>query len=164
MQQHVWGEPVSSSLESGPADYGVGVDTEQVTRWRQLLPSLRAASHRRLFTAREHAYCASFADPAPVYAGHWCAKEAVFKALSSLFGTSLDGAALTLDEIEIDHLGTGCPVARLPSAWAELARVQLSISHDVERAIAFAVVLRRGARAESLEEVLGQQLASKRLG
>lgn len=162
MQQHIWSEPVSSSVESGPANYGVGVDTEQVTRWRQLLPGLHGPSQRRLFTAREHAYCASFPDPAQVYAGHWCAKEAVFKALSSLLGASRAGAALTLDQIEIEHLATGCPVARVPKAWAQAAHVQLSISHDAERAMAFAVALRCSAPADSLRAVLDEQRLSER--
>src|SRR4051812_39210587 len=97
-------------MEPEAADYGVGVDSEVVARWRERLPSLRRSP--RLFTARERQYCDSFADPAPVYAGNWCAKEAVFKAMSR-FGV------LTLDQIEIERLVTGCPDVRLPAALAE---------------------------------------------
>jgi holo-[acyl-carrier protein] synthase len=143
------------------AEYGVGVDTEQVARWRQLLPHLRATSHRRLFSEQEHCYCESFADPAPVYAGHWCAKEAVFKAVSSVHAESGVGRALTIDQIEIDHGAAGCPVARLPRAWAQVLRVKVSISHDAQRALAFAVALRSDAGAASLEAVI-VQLASAR--
>jgi len=63
-----------------------------------------------LFTEREpRVFASAFADPAPVYAGSWCAKEAVFKAVSR-FGT------LTLDQIEIERLATGCPWVHLPQA------------------------------------------------
>jgi holo-[acyl-carrier protein] synthase len=148
--------------------FGVGVDTEQVARWRQLLPSLRAPSYRRLFSEHEHRYCESFADPAPVYAGHWCAKEAVFKAVSSVRQEAGAGDALTIDQIEIDHVATGCPVARLPRDWAKMLRVKVSISHDTQRALAFAVALRADASAISLEAAVEQaaveHFAALRLG
>ncbi|MEY2934441.1 MAG: hypothetical protein RL033_5190 [Pseudomonadota bacterium] len=156
MQQSPRSERVPSCAPGGLADYGVGVDTERVARWRELLPSLRARSHARLFTEQEHCYCQGFADPAPVYAGHWCAKEAVFKAVSSLEAALLEAAlpearALTIDQIEIGHRASGCPVARLPSWLASLVRVRVSISHDVEQALAFAVALRPDARAETMD-------------
>jgi len=117
---------------AGNEDYGVGVDSEVIDRWRRRLPSLRRSA--RLFTEREHAYCERFADPAPVYAGSWCAKEAVFKAVSR-FGT------LTLDQIEIERLPSGCPCVHLPRTLAALVRVRVSITHDTERAVAFAVAV-----------------------
>lgn len=125
-----------TTIGPGAADYGVGVDSEVVARWRERLPSLRRSS--RLFTERERAYCDGFADPAPVYAGSWCAKEAVFKAVSR-FG------ALTLDQIEIERLASGCPDVRLPAALSERVRVRVSITHDAERAVAFAVATLRSA-------------------
>jgi len=118
------------------ADYGVGVDSELVARWRERLPSLRRSP--RLFTEREREYCDRFADPAPVYAGSWCAKEAVFKAVSR-FGQ------LTIDQIEIERLATGCPDVRLPAALAARVSVRVSITHDAERAVAFAVATLRSA-------------------
>jgi phosphopantetheine--protein transferase-like protein len=130
--------PEDAQARAQDADYGVGVDSELVARWRERLPSLRR-SHR-LFTAREREYCDRFADPAPVYAGSWCAKEAVFKAVSR-FGS------LTVDQIEIERLATGCPEARLPTALAERVSVHVSITHDAERAVAFAVAVVRGASA-----------------
>jgi phosphopantetheine--protein transferase-like protein len=114
------------------ADYGVGVDSELVARWRERLPSLRRSP--RLFTERERQYCDGFADPAPVYAGSWCAKEAVFKAVSRF-------AQLTLDQIEIERLENGCPAVHLPAGLQQRVRVRVSITHDAERAVAFAVAV-----------------------
>ena len=122
----------ATSDSAGSEDYGVGVDSEVVERWRRRLPSLRRGA--RLFTEREHEYCERFADPAPVYAGSWCAKEAVFKAVSR-FGT------LTLDQIEIERLATGYPLVHLPRSLAQIVRVRVSITHDTERAVAFAVAV-----------------------
>jgi phosphopantetheine--protein transferase-like protein len=138
-------------IDGALGDYGVGVDTEQVSRWRELLPSLRERRYRRLFTEREHGYCGSFPDAAPVYAGSWCAKEAVYKAVSR-FGE------LTLDQIEIRRLETGLPWVQLPPALAERLHVRVSISHDTDRAIAFAVAvgrpLPRGALADELPRAI----------
>lgn len=120
-----------------PADLGVGVDTERVERWRRELPSLAAGPRRRLFTEDEHAYCTSMGDPAQHYAGHWCAKEAVYKAVST-FGR------VDLREIEIGHDERGAPRAILPAhAFAGgVPQVRLSITHSTEVAIAFAVAFR----------------------
>ena len=135
--QEVLGETVQEALrESDAADYGVGVDTERVARWRELLPSLHQRQNARLFSESEHQYCESFPDPAPVYAGTWCAKEAVFKAVSR-FGR------LTLDQLEIRRLATGRPAVRLPLALEELVQVRVSITHDGERAVAFAIAMTR---------------------
>jgi phosphopantetheine--protein transferase-like protein len=113
-------------------DFGVGVDTEPLARWRELLPALKQRSHARLFSEREHVYCESFADPAPAYAGNWCAKEATFKAISRF-------CRLSLDQIEIVHREDGSPMVQLPAPLAKRITVRVSISHDPERAIAFAV-------------------------
>lgn len=138
-------------MDHEAADYGVGVDSEVVARWRERLPSLRRSP--RLFTEREREYCDSFADPAPVYAGSWCAKEAVFKAVSR-FGV------LTLDQIEIERLATGCPQVLLPVALAERVSVCVSITHDAERAVAFAVaVVRSASSSKSVASLLGREAA-----
>jgi len=151
MQQRRELLPHPPPCSAGEEDYGVGVDSEVVERWRQRLPSLRRIA--RLFTEREHEYCERFADPAPVYAGSWCAKEAVFKAVSR-FGT------LTLDQIEIERLATGCPCVHLPPALAQIVRVRVSITHDTERAVAFAVAVAhsgslRVEAADAAREALG---------
>ena len=138
-------------MEQEAADYGVGVDSELVARWRERLPSLRR--NPRLFTERERQYCDRFADPAPVYAGSWCAKEAVFKAVSR-FGV------VTLDQIEIERLATGRPDVRLPGSLAERLSVRVSITHDAERAVAFAIaVVRRASSDESGASALVREAA-----
>lgn len=117
-------------------DVQVGVDTESVHRWRKELEGLAAGPRRGLFTEREHAYCASFADPAPHYAARWCAKEAVLKALSSR-------CVLDPREIEIERDAQGAPVVRIPPdrVPGPQPTIRLSVSHSQETAVAFAVAI-----------------------
>ena len=58
-------------------EFHVGIDAEDVARWRELLARMDEAHAQALFTPEEHAYCQHQADPAVHYAGRWCAKEAV---------------------------------------------------------------------------------------
>jgi fatty acid synthase subunit alpha len=128
-------------IESG-LRFGVGVDVEEVARWRALVAEMRPGTSRwLLFHAEEHEHCRAFADPAPVYAGRWCAKEAVFKALT-------EHASLDLRDVMIVSGPSGRPeVVLLPDSLRKLGlRVRVSISHTDQSAIAMAVaVAPRGA-------------------
>ena len=53
----------------------MGVDIEATERWR--------APDLRLFTDDELTSCSGRANPAEAFAGTWCAKEAVVKAVYS---------------------------------------------------------------------------------
>lgn len=120
----------------------MGVDVESVERWRRELPRLASGGpSRALFTEEEHAYCAGFADPAPRYAGRWCAKEAVLKALSRW-------VTLEPRQIEIVRGPGEAPEARVASDALPDARIvfRLSVSHSRDTAVAFAVAIRTSGR------------------
>ncbi|GEM_PF-3449997 len=118
----------------GVGRVGVGVDVEEVARWERPAESL--------FTAAEHAYCRALARPAQSYAGRWCAKEAVLKALSPFL-------TLSLRDIEIGAGPAGAPQVRLayPACEGWDGEVRVSIAHTpnvaVAVAVAVAVVLER---------------------
>ena len=80
---------------------GVGIDIEAISRFRQ--PAMR------LFRPTEIDFCSSQQDPAEAFAGRWCAKEAVVKAISGR-------RVLSIRDVEI-----------------------LSISHAADVAIAIAI-------------------------
>ena len=84
-----------------------------------------------MFTRREHDYCRSFADPAPRYAARWCAKEAVFKALSRR-------APVDLRRIEIRRGKDGAPRVALPAGLRGY-RVKVSLTHTPKVAMAVAL-------------------------
>lgn len=120
-------------LATAPSNIGIGIDLEDVARWRGLL-RLDA-----LFTQAEREYCESKAQPAEHYAGHWCAKEAAFKALSGFM-------TVGLRELEVCHRQGGAPTIELIShsdIYREVVRQRLhiSITHTPTLAAALAVYL-----------------------
>ena len=108
---------------------GVGVDTEAVDRWGDPDP--------RLFTVNERSHCLSLARPAEGFAGRWCAKEAVVKALTPF-------ARVAIRDVEILVGADGRPLVRLaPQALIDDICVVVSISHTASVAVAVAAARRR---------------------
>lgn len=114
---------------------GVGCDIVSVSRIARLLRETRFLSS--VCTEREQMYCKD--KSAGTVAGLWAAKEAVSKAL----GTGFSG--FTAKDIEVCHDEYGQPFAVLhngakrEAAEHNVERIHLSISHEKEQAIAFAV-------------------------
>lgn len=108
---------------------GIGVDVEEHTRWRG--DDLRLDA---LFTEAERARCEALDDPGAQLAGLWCAKEAVFKAVSPYL-------RLTLRDIEVVHDPAGRPAVRFlrPELRQHEERLRLSISRTVGISVAVAV-------------------------
>jgi holo-[acyl-carrier protein] synthase len=123
------------------SSFGVGIDCEDVSRWRQLLANTGSRSLDALFTADEHAHCRGQADAAQSYAGCWCAKEAAVKAVTR-FGR------LTPRDVRIGHAPDGRPVVTLAHPWSTRVEVQVSVSHTEATAMAYALAVRRGAVAQ----------------
>jgi len=116
---------------------GIGNDIVEVSRIRQ---SIERHGHHflsRLFTQHEQDYCYEFSDPAPHFAGHFSAKEAIAKALGTGFGSHL-----SWHDIEIHHDEHGKPLVTLAEAIQKKyknPKILLSISHSTEYATAVAL-------------------------
>lgn len=106
---------------------GIGVDIEAIDRWVDPDP--------RLFTEEEHAYCLSRPDQAEAYAGSWCAKEAVVKAV-------MPATPILTRQVSIRRDEAGAPFAILLRSREPQVRVSISITHSagIATAIALAVV------------------------
>lgn len=116
---------------------GIGCDLVEVARIREVFAIKKRWSH--VFTELECAYFDKYQDPWPIIAGHFAAKEAVSKAL----GTGFSNGIGFLD-IEISHLESGAPKVCLHHRAHELfpeCSVLLSISHEKNMAVAFALLL-----------------------
>jgi holo-[acyl-carrier protein] synthase len=119
---------------------GVGVDVVSVARVRRLLDEQGERFVTRVFTPDERAYCEARAEPARHFAARLAAKEAVMKVLGS--GTA---AGFGWTAIEVAGGGDERPDVRLHESALALAerlglvRVHLSLSHDGDMALAFAV-------------------------
>ncbi|MGH2694267.1 MAG: holo-ACP synthase [Actinomycetota bacterium] len=114
----------------------IGIDVVDVARFERMV--LRSpAVQRRLFTAREIAYCSSKPDASVRFAGTLAAKEAVIKALG------LGPLVVWARRIEIERR-RGAPIALVE----ELGEVEVSISHDggVAAAVAISPFAPRGLR------------------
>lgn len=124
---------------------GIGTDIVRVERIRRLLKRYPAFVER-VFSAGEISFCQGKASPEQSYAARFAAKEAVMKAL----GTGWDGQVNWRD-IEVQSNGNGKPLillhggARKKMASLEADRIQLSLAHEKEYALAFVVLERQKA-------------------
>lgn len=110
----------------------VGVDIEDIDRFEDKPQRF----FDRIFTEDEQKYCSSKAIPASHFAVRFCAKEAVTKALNSI-GINHP----QLNQIEVYHDKNGCPKIRLPGAQEyDNLSVDISLSHDRTKAIAFVII------------------------
>ena len=116
-------------------NFNVGIDCEEISRWRTMLSKLEVGSQRKLFTEAEHKYCRSFKDPAPHYAARWCAKEALIKALSPF--CQLDVRTI---EVTNDEEGRPSFILHDPEAVCLEMTIRLSLTHSKETAMAVVVV------------------------
>jgi holo-[acyl-carrier protein] synthase len=121
-------------------DVTVGVDLAEVSRLARLAAKPEGLSG--VLTERELQYCHSQRHPAEHLAARFAAKEAVLKAL----GTGLsDGIRWT--DVEILKARGGRPLVALHGSAQSLAdrrqlrRIDVSLSHTTQMAIAFAVAV-----------------------
>jgi len=112
----------------------IGIDIEQIERFKNLNQHLID----RVYTIKEIEYCKNFNNEHIHFAGIWCAKEAVVKALSDL--------SLSVSEIEILHKSNGAPYVnitpRIKTYFDEqnIKNIHISISHTDTIATAIAMI------------------------
>ena len=115
---------------------GVGCDIVSVSRIAKLIVDQRFLDN--VYTVYEHEYISE--NGTQTAAGLWAAKEAVSKALGTGF------VEFTAKDIEIRHNESGTPHvilhngARTRSELMDVNNVHISISHEKEQAMAFAVI------------------------
>ena len=108
---------------------GVGIDTVEIARMREILREDTEQFMQNTFTEHERAYCDRFADPAPHYAGTFAAKEASRKATGDL--------TRPFNAIEVIRSEQG-----KPELWCDGSRVDalhLSITHTHTDATAIVI-------------------------
>lgn len=121
---------------------GIGTDIVEIERIKRIAGRKGNRFLKRIFTETEREFCAGRVDPYPCLAARFAAKEAVFKCL----GTGLAGCRWT--DVEVTRDTNGAPEillggnAGLIARNAGVVRVMVSISHDRDRAIAFALAVK----------------------
>ncbi|MFZ2456927.1 MAG: 4'-phosphopantetheinyl transferase superfamily protein [Candidatus Altiarchaeia archaeon] len=135
--------------------FGIGVDIEGISRFRDLDRTKNKHFLSRVFTDKEVEYCFSKKDPAPHLAARFTGKEAVIKALSSL-GES----CISCRDIEITNNDKGLPEAILNNVNLNKLKIKLSLSHSQDAAIAYAIAVRKD-RQEPVRGILNQNKMDK---
>lgn len=122
----------------------IGTDIVKISRIGRAVQ--KDAFKTRVFTLSEIAYCDDRPTPNQSYAGLFCAKEAVVKALKRGFNR---GIAPT--DVEILHDESGAPyinARRLCAVLGKEISSDISISHDGDYAIAVAEIFYKNTREE----------------
>ncbi len=118
-------------------EVGVGVDIESLQRFQKLNLTHDKTFLQRIYTPKELSYCFAKKYPAQHLAVRFTAKEAVLKALSVLGTTKLP-----LNTIEIYNDKKGIPYVNLIATKSEKFCLKISLSHDKDKALAFALAFR----------------------
>lgn len=106
---------------------GIGIDIEEISRFRKLPYKRKRSFYDKIFTSKEITYCLGKRDPYPHFAARFAAKEAVAKAI----GVSVYKAR----GIEIGNNKDGLPSAKVRGLRGRIA-ISLSHTKDIAAAIA----------------------------
>lgn len=109
----------------------IGVDIEDISRFEDKSQEFLD----RIYTKGEQEYCFSKLNPASHLAVRFCAKEAVVKALNSM---GISHPRLNL--IEVYHGENKAPKIRFLAELGQDFDIEVSLSHDKTKAIAFVLI------------------------
>lgn len=120
---------------------GTGVDITEVARIAAAVERFGSRFLERVFTPEEVRYCTAKPNAAERLAARFAAKEAGMKAI----GTGLRHG-ISWQDLEVVREPGGRPLLRYSGKAAEFARqlgcnrVQLSLTHTAEQALAFVIL------------------------
>lgn len=121
-------------------ELGIGVDIENVSRFSEV--KTRSDRFLKTFmTEEEIDYCYSKESPRPHIAARFAGKEAVIKALNGLSMRDV-----TFRDIEITNDENGVPHVSFKTRRMLNIRVEISLSHSGDYAVAFAIAARGDKR------------------
>ena len=110
----------------------VGVDIEDVSRFEKYAEDRNAEFVKKIYTENEINYCFRSKHPAKHLAARFCAKEAIYKAMSCLGFSDI-----SFQDCEIVNEKNGAPkVVFLSEKFKNKVAVRISLSHSKTNAIA----------------------------
>ena len=107
---------------------GIGTDIESIKRFKE--SSKKEHFFNLVFSDTEINYCNQKKEPYASFAGKFCGKEAVIKALNK---------KVSMKDIEITNLESG--KIKVLINGKEDKKIKCSISHTKDYAIAFVIIL-----------------------
>lgn len=108
----------------------IGIDMVSTARIRSILTENNEQFMANTFSLLEQEYCRSHTDPAPHFAGHFAAKEAVRKATGNL--------SLAFKDTEVRHATSGKPGIWMDGIFEP--SILISITHTDTDACAIAFI------------------------
>lgn len=115
---------------------GIGTDIEDIRRFEKLDRVKNSRFLNKIFTENELNYCFLKEKAASSLAARYAGKEAVVKAIASIGKRIID-----YKEIEILNNNIGVPLVRIRNKKIKNLKVNISLSHCKDKAVAFAVVI-----------------------
>lgn len=111
-----------------------GIDIIEIERVRNSIEETDGKFCERVYTQKEIEYCESKkSQKYQHYAARFAAKEAVFKAISSILPSKYD---IGWKDIEVLNDDTGRPYVNILSQDIKVDNIDISISHCKEYAVA----------------------------
>ena len=117
----------------------IGVDIEDVSRFKNKNLESDSKFLKRIFTQNELDYCFKNKNSSQSLTARFCAKEAVVKALSGYYDE-----VISYNKIEILKYPNGAPYVNILVNELKKLDFKLSLSHEKDKAIAFVVVCKKG--------------------
>lgn len=133
----------------------IGVDCEEISRFRRLPFGRNERFYKRIFTLHEIEYCKSFRDPYPRFAARFAAKEATIKALNNI-------AKPFYSDIEIKKGKNEQPkvyISRNRFNKGKQFSILLSLAHSDAHAMAFVVISDRKSAIKQTKQALEQKIS-----
>lgn len=110
--------------------WSIGIDIEEVKRFRKLPYKSKSAFYKKIFTDQEIKYCLAKSDSYQHFAGKFTAKEAVSKALNQ--------SVYKAKSIEILNNKDGSPIVKCKKLNVK-CKILVSVSHTKDYAVALAL-------------------------
>lgn len=116
---------------------GVGIDIEDISRFKKLELNKNNRFLNKIFTKVELDYCFSKKNVASSLATKFAGKEAVIKAFSLI-----DNVTLNYKEIEVTNDSSGAPGIRLRDKTKKY-QVLISLSNEKDKTVGVAILINR---------------------
>ncbi|MFN3550664.1 MAG: holo-ACP synthase [Endomicrobiia bacterium] len=110
----------------------IGIDIIETKRIKKLIKNKKFL--KRVFNEEEIKYCESKKNKEQHYSARFAAKEAVWKAFAGRY-------SLPLKNIVIKNIKNGKPEVKIDHKKLNKLKIEVSLSHTKEYAVAVAIVL-----------------------
>jgi holo-[acyl-carrier protein] synthase len=134
---------------------GIGTDIVECPRIGRMIEHHGELFLRRVYTEREIRYCHSRKHAIEHFAGRWAAKEAIVKAMGTVWSRGLSWTEIEVrdGDLERPHVRM-CGAARDTALSRGIGDILITIAHCRTYATAYAIALGRPRSETSLGSVV----------